>query len=111
RRITRCDFGDARENTLQSGRGSNNLFKHRRFVDFFSQGNVFMLESLLNAFAFINICSSHIPSNDVSLFVVHGVKAGKEPTVTTVSFAHPDFGFKSRAAQYRATHGSLELRR
>jgi len=28
RRISRCDFGDARENTFQSGRCSNDLFEH-----------------------------------------------------------------------------------
>jgi hypothetical protein len=36
RRTTRRDFGDAREYSFQSWRGSNNLSKHRGLIDFFA---------------------------------------------------------------------------
>src|SRR5271169_1823494 len=55
RRIAWRDFGDARENTFQSGRCSNNLFEHRCLVDFFSQGNVFVLKPLLCLFAILDV--------------------------------------------------------
>src|SRR6267154_3989245 len=46
RRITRCHFGDARENTFQSGRCANDLLKHPGFIHFFARNDVVVLESL-----------------------------------------------------------------
>src|SRR5260370_26070366 len=45
RRITRCDFGDARENIFQSGRGSNDVFKHRGLADLLTKRDVFLARS------------------------------------------------------------------
>src|SRR6266850_771168 len=79
RRITRCDFGDARENTFQSGRCSNDLFKHRGFVDFFTQSDVFMLQSLLSSLAVFNIGARSIPTRNLSLVVAYRVDTSEKP--------------------------------
>src|SRR6266702_6970381 len=84
RRITRCDFGDARENTFQSGRRSNDLFKHRGFVDFFTQGNVFVLNSLLCLLAILDVGCSDVPARDASFSVSERVKSEKKPTILPV---------------------------
>src|SRR6266403_420947 len=55
RRIAWRDFGDTREYAIQSGRGSNNLFKHRSLIDLLAKGNVFLLKPLLSSLAFIKM--------------------------------------------------------
>src|SRR4029077_14294934 len=80
RRIARRDFGDARENTLQSGRRSNDLFKHRGFVDFFTQSDVFLLESLFNPFAVVDVNTRDIPTADLSPLVIERVETREKPS-------------------------------
>src|SRR5579864_8323840 len=63
------DFGDARQHSLQSRRGSDNLFKHRGLVDFLTESSVLQLEFLLGSFAFINIRRRRIPARNLSLVV------------------------------------------
>src|SRR5882724_8471363 len=55
-------FGDAREHSLQSGGGPDNLFKHRGLVDFFTESGVLQLEFLLGSLAFFNIRRRKIPT-------------------------------------------------
>src|SRR6266478_7913672 len=97
RRITRCDFGDARENTFQSGRGSNDLFEHRGFVDFFTQSDVLLLQSLLSSFAVFDIGARNIPTRNLSIVVVHRIETRQKPAITSIAFAHPQLQFVRRA--------------
>ena len=53
---------DAREHRRQRWRGANNLLEHRGFVDFFAQGDVFLLEPLLGALAIVDIGTGDIPA-------------------------------------------------
>src|SRR6266478_7090870 len=88
RRIAWRDFGDARENTFQSRRCSNDLFKHRGFVDFFTQGDVFLLQFLFNSFAVVNVSTRNIPTLDLPLFIVKRVETRQKPTKASIAFAH-----------------------
>src|ERR1700721_2060200 len=63
RRITRCNFGDARENTFQSGRCSDDLFKHRSFVDFFTQSDVFAPKPVFRPLAVVDVRQGDIPTS------------------------------------------------
>ena len=47
RRIAAGDLAHARESRHQRRRGANDFLEHRRFVDLFSQGDVFLLEPIL----------------------------------------------------------------
>src|SRR6266403_5983120 len=91
RRIARCDFGDARENTFQSGRCSNDLFKHRGFVDFFTQSDVFLTQPVFRLLAIFDVGSGHIPTRNLSLLVVQWVVTEKKPAITSITFAQSHF--------------------
>src|SRR6266566_3849288 len=97
RRITRCDFGDARENTFQSGRCSNDLFKHRGFVDFFTQSDVFLTKAVFRLLAVFDVGSGHIPTRYLSLFVVQWVVTEKKPAITSITFAQSHLQLESSA--------------
>src|SRR5579862_591247 len=86
-RITRCDFGDARDYALQRRRCSNDLFEHRGFVDFFSQSDVFLLQSFLCSLAIVDVYGGRIETLDLSLFVPQWDATGEEPTISSVAFA------------------------
>src|SRR6266481_8113143 len=96
-RITRCDFGDARENIFQSGRCSNELFKHRGFVDFFTQSDVFLTKPVFRLLAVFDVGSGHIPTRNLSLFVVQWVVTEKKPAITSVTFAQSHLQLESSA--------------
>src|SRR5258708_39231837 len=66
RRIAWRDFGDARENTFQSGRCSNDVFKHRGFVDFFAGSDLFAVKSVFGLLAILNVGAGRIPSHDLT---------------------------------------------
>ena len=97
RRITRCDFGDARENSFQSGRCSNNLFKHRGFVDFFTQGNVFALQPVFRLLSILNVRRGNIPTRNLSLIVAQWVKTNQEPAIGPIALAHTQLQLASGA--------------
>src|ERR1700690_4238756 len=88
RRITRCDFGDARENTLQSGGCSNDLFKHRGFVDFFAQCDIFAPKPVFRPLAVVDVRPRNIPTCNLSQFVAQWVKTSQEPAITSIAFAY-----------------------
>src|SRR6266478_4644664 len=89
RRITRCDFGDARKNTFQSGRCSNDLFKHRGFVDFFPESDVFAPKPVFSLLSIFDVRRGSIPTDDLPLIVAHRVVASQKPTITSISFSQP----------------------
>src|SRR6267154_2350019 len=97
RRISRCDFGDAREDTFQSGRCSNDLFKHRGFVDFFTQSDVFLTKPVFCLLAVFDVGSGHIPTRYLSLFVVQWVVTEKKPAITSITFAQSHLQLESNA--------------
>src|SRR5579864_6270003 len=108
RRIARRNFGDAREYTLQSGGGSNNLFKHRGLVDFFTESGVLQLELLLGSFAFINIRGRNIPAHDLSLVVAHRIVASQKPAIASIMLAQPQLHLVSRATCQSTIPASLD---
>src|SRR5712664_157931 len=97
RRITRCDFGDARENTFQSRRCSNDLFKHRGFVDFFTQSDVLLSQSLLSLLAILDVSSCAIPSYDVPSFIFDRNSAEKKPAELAGGRPQPNFKLMRRS--------------
>src|SRR6266852_4878104 len=81
RGIAWCNFGDAREHSLQSGGGPDNLFKHRGLVDFFTESGVLQLEFLLGSLAFINIRRRSIPARNLSLVVAQWTITTQKPSI------------------------------
>src|SRR5277367_666180 len=81
RRITRCDFGEARKNIFQSGRCSNDLLKHGGLVDFFTESDVFALKSILSLLSIFNVRSGKIPACSLSQFVPQWVKTNQVPAI------------------------------
>src|SRR5712672_3931041 len=96
RRIAWRDFGDARENTFQSGRCSNNLFKHRGFVDFFTQSDVFAPKPVFSLLAIFDVRPRNIPTCNLSLFVPQWVKTCQEPAITSITPSQPQLQLVSR---------------
>src|SRR5882757_4936315 len=97
RRTTRSDFGDAREYAFQSGRCSNDLFKHRGFVNFFTQSDVFLTKPVFRLLAVFDVGSGHIPTRNLSLFVAQWVKTSQEPAITSIAFAQSHLQLESNA--------------
>src|ERR1700719_2826535 len=97
RRIAWRDFGDARENTFQSGRCSNDLFKHRGFVDFLTQSDVFLTKPVFRLLTIFYVGSGHIPTCNPSLFVVQWVVTGQKPAITSITFAQSHLQLESSA--------------
>src|SRR5260370_38341113 len=62
RRIAAGDLARAREHPRQRRRGADNLLEHRRSVDFLSQGDVFLLESLPGGLAIADFGPPAIPA-------------------------------------------------
>src|SRR5712671_1031008 len=87
RRIAWRDFGDARENTFQSGRCSNDLLKHRGFVDFFAQGDVFAPKPVFSLLSIFDVRRGNIPTRNLSQFVAQWVKASQEPAISAIASA------------------------
>src|ERR1700747_1640231 len=87
RRIAWRDFGDARENTFQSGRCSNDLFKRRGFVNFFTQSGVFAPEPVFRLLAVFDIRKGNIPTLNLPLFVAQWVVTGQKPAISAITFA------------------------
>src|SRR6266446_1824855 len=97
RRITRRDFGNAREYAFQSRRCSNDLFKHRGLIDFFTQSDVFLTKPVFRLLAVFDVGSGHIPTRNLSLFVVQWVVTEKKPAITSVTFAQSHLQLESSA--------------
>src|SRR5579862_1118441 len=97
-RITRSDFGDAREYALQSRRCSNDLFEHRGLVDFFSQSDVFSAKGVLSLLAILYIRRGKVPTCNLSLFVAQWVETSQEPAITFIMFAKSQLQLVSGAA-------------
>src|SRR6266478_5430219 len=108
RRIAAGDLGHSRQYRGERGRGADNLFEHRGLVDFLSQRNVFLLQSLFGSLAVFDISSGNIPTRNLPLFVAHGVVTSQKPAVASITFAKPHFAFKSRACRHRTIPLNLD---
>ncbi len=80
-RIGRRDASDVGEDAQQFLRRADNLFEHRRAIDFFTQRQVFVFRSLRRQFGFFDVGLRHVPAQDVSFFVVHRIEAADEPAI------------------------------
>src|SRR3979411_1415212 len=69
RRIAAGDLRHLREDGGQRGRAADNLFEHRGLVDFFSKGNVLLLQFVLVSLAILDVGTCDVPPNDLSLVV------------------------------------------
>src|ERR1700733_10496281 len=85
RRIAAGDLGHSRQDRGERGRGADNLFKHRGFVDFLSKRNVFFLQSLLGFLAILDIGTCDVPPHELSLVVAKRVGTNQEPTIGSVA--------------------------
>src|SRR5712671_4982207 len=101
RRITAGDLGHSRQDGGQRGRGADNLFEHRRLVDFLSKRDVFLLESLLSLFAVVDIGAGDVPMDDLAIVVAHRVVASEEPAIASVTVAATQLQLKGGAAGQR----------
>src|SRR6266481_1998330 len=99
RRIAWRDFGDTREDAFQSRRCSNDLFKHRGFVDFFTQSDVLLSQSLLSLLAILDVSSCAIPSYDVPSFIFDRNSAEKKPQELAGGRPQPNFKLMRRSLE------------
>src|SRR5258706_6875830 len=101
RRITAGDLGHSRQDGGQRGRGSDNLFEHRRLVDFLSKRDVFLLQSLLSPLVVVDIGTGDIPMHDLAIVVAHRGVASEEPAIASVTVAATQLQLKGGAAGQR----------
>src|ERR1700676_166088 len=84
RRIAVGDLGHSRQHLGERFRGADNLLEHRGLVDFLSKRDVFMLQSLLRSLAILDIGTSQVPPNALSLVVSDRVVTNQEPAIRSV---------------------------
>src|SRR5260370_36326645 len=89
RRIAGSDLARAREHRRQRWRRADNLLEHRRPVDLLSQGDVFLLQSLLGGLAIVDIGAGDIPTDDLSLVIANRVGTSQKPAVAAIALAQP----------------------
>src|SRR6266853_5440960 len=89
RRIAASDLAHAREHRRQRWRGADNLLEHRRFVDFLSQGDVFLLESLFGGLAIVDIGTGDIPADGLAPLIANRVGTSQKPAVTSIALSQP----------------------
>src|ERR1700722_18409952 len=93
------DFGNSGKYGLQRPRCADNFLEHRCLVDFFSQGNVFVLKSLLCLFAILDVGISDVPARDPSFSVSKRVELEKKPTILPVLSQQARFVFERLATE------------
>src|SRR5882757_11102576 len=97
RRITRRDFGDARENTFQSGRCSNDVFKHRGLADLLTERDVFLAKPVFRLLAVFNVSTCAVPSCYVTPFIFKRTQTEQKPAKYPIVPQHPSFELMWRA--------------
>src|SRR6202008_471584 len=83
------NFGNVRENGLQSRRGSDNLLKHRSFINLFTESGVLLLQFILVSLAILDVGTCDVPPNDLSLAVAERVVANQKPAICPVALSEP----------------------
>src|SRR5258707_9362937 len=108
------NLGYTRKHRLQGGRRSDDLLEHRCLIDFFTQSDVLMLESLFSLLAILDIGRRGIPTCEAPLFIQNRIKAEKKPAILPVSPPSPRFelvrGSASEFARTFARHSWRILR-
>src|ERR1700746_597436 len=83
-----------RQHAAKWFRRPNDLFEHRRTVDFFAQHEIFILRPFLAAFAIVDVGSRCIPTHEFFLFVAERVVTDEEPTILAILSQRSLFDFK-----------------
>src|ERR1700722_19806728 len=83
--VCRSDFRYTRKHLFQNGRSSDDFLEHRCFIDFFTQSNILILESLFGLLAILEIRRRDIPTCSVPLFISQRVEAEKKPAILPVA--------------------------
>src|SRR5258706_2725373 len=79
------NFGNARENGLQSWGGSDNLLKHRSLINLFTESGVLLLQFILVSLAILDVGTCDVPPNDLSLVVPERVVTNQKPTIRSIA--------------------------
>src|SRR4029453_6554288 len=88
-RVTGGNFGHSGQDGRERWRGADNLFEHRRLIDFLSQRHVFLLQPLLRTLAIVDVGMEHIPASDLAFVVADWIEPREKPRETSVGFAQP----------------------
>jgi len=88
RRITRCDFGDAQENTFQRREMFQTISSNIEALSISSRRATFFLtKPVFRLLAVLNIGASNIPTRNLSAVVAYRVVTGQKPTITSIILA------------------------
>src|SRR5260221_7873922 len=79
------NFGNDRENGLQSRGGSDNLLKHRSLINLFTESGVLLLQFILVSLAILDVGTCDVPPNDLSLVVSERVVTDQHPTIRCIA--------------------------
>src|SRR6185295_17043343 len=71
--ISGRNFGNAREDSLQSRGGSDYFLKHRSFINLFAESDVFVVKPVLSLLPVFNVGSCAIPTCYLSTLIFKGI--------------------------------------
>src|SRR5882762_11855049 len=101
-------FGNAREYSLQSRGGSDNLLKHRSFINLFTESGVLLLQFFLVSLAILDVGTCDVPPNDLSLVVSERVVTNQKPAIRSVAATQAFLQLESAAAYQRTVKMCLD---
>src|SRR5258705_2964698 len=79
------NFGNARENGLQSRGGPDNLLKHRSLINLFTDSGVRWRHFILVSLAILDVGPCDVPPKDLSLVVSERVVTNQKPTIRSIA--------------------------
>src|SRR6266850_2729507 len=97
------NFGNARENGLQSRGGSDNLLKHRSLINLFTESGVLLLQFILVSLAILDVGTCDVPPNDLSLVVSERVVTNQKPAIRSVAATQALLHLHVSGAAYQRT--------
>src|ERR1700716_3026987 len=103
RRIAAGDLRHVRQDGGQRGRAADNLFEHRGLVDFLSKRNVLLLQFILVSLAILDVGTSDVPPNDLSLVVSERVVTNQKPAIRSVAATQALLHLHVSGAAYQRT--------
>src|SRR4030095_5467600 len=89
-------------------RCSNDLFKHRGFVDFLTQSDVFAPKPVFRLLAVFDVRPGDIPTRNLSLFVVQWVVTDQKPAIISIIFAYSQLQLIGSGASDSTVKNSVE---
>src|SRR6202048_5051491 len=99
RRIAAGDLRHLRRDAGHRAPPADNLFEHRRLVDFFSKRHVFLMQPLFGPLPIVDIGTGDIPADDLALVVAHRVVPRKKPTIGSITLANSHLNYKSATSR------------